>query len=672
MTFWPVAEAVKQAAAIVETDTSEQARSKIDMLLPPDSEESRLIAEHVAGVIGLGQSSGGIQQSFWALRRLFEALAQSRPLILVFDDVHWAEPTFVDFLDYLVQFSKGSPLFVLCMARPEFLDTRAPWMTPHDDAVTIRLLPLEEDKSQRLVQNLLGQVSLAEDVMDRILESAEGNPLFVEEMLRMMVDGGLLVKTGGRWVPTGDISSFSIPSTIHALLAARLDHLAPEEREALQCGSVVGQVFWWDFVATASPHDNQVVNAQALVRKELIRPEGKLVSGEVTFRFSHILIRDAAYLGIAKAARAELHERFAFWLESKWGKRSEAYEEIVGYHLEQAYRYRRELRPLNDATVMLGVRAAERLYSSGGRALNRSDTPAAIDLLGRATELLSPNHPLYLRSLFDLGSALSDRGELARAAALLEDVVQGAIAARNRALELKASLERESLLLHTDPEGRGQRIIAISNDALPLLEEQEDDSGLALVWFRIGWAKTMWCRYGEATEAMDQALVHAERAGDVRQQGRILLRLAASLDAGPIPAPDVLRRFADLLERAKGDRVCESAVLGEVAQMKALCGRFEEARQLCLQVGGTYHELGMQMAEAQNRADAARIEMLSGDISAAERQLRASLGGLTALGEKTHLSTRAAELAEVLSLQGRYGEAEDFTRISEEMGRETM
>jgi len=140
MTFWPVAEAVKQAAAIVETDTSEQARSKIDMLLPPDSEESRLIAEHVAGVIGLGQSSGGIQQSFWALRRLFEALAQSRPLILVFDDVHWAEPTFVDFLDYLVQFSKGSPLFVLCMARPEFLDTRAPWMTPHDDAVTIRLL----------------------------------------------------------------------------------------------------------------------------------------------------------------------------------------------------------------------------------------------------------------------------------------------------------------------------------------------------------------------------------------------------------------------------------------------------------------------------------------------------------------------------------------------------
>jgi predicted ATPase len=242
MTFWPVAEAVKQAAAIVETDTSEQARSKIDMLLPPDSEESRLIAEHVAGVIGLGQSSGGIQQSFWALRRLFEALAQSRPLILVFDDVHWAEPTFVDFLDYLVQFSKGSPLFVLCMARPEFLDTRAPWMTPHDDAVTIRLLPLEEDKSQRLVQNLLGQVSLAEDVMDRILESAEGNPLFVEEMLRMMVDGGLLVKTGGRWVPTGDISSFSIPSTIHALLAARLDHLAPEEREALQCGSVVGQV----------------------------------------------------------------------------------------------------------------------------------------------------------------------------------------------------------------------------------------------------------------------------------------------------------------------------------------------------------------------------------------------------------------------------------------------
>ncbi|MDQ3531506.1 MAG: hypothetical protein M3456_03880 [Actinomycetota bacterium] len=272
-------------------------------------------------------------------------------------------------------------------------------MTPHDDAVTIRLLPLEEDKSQRLVQNLLGQVSLAEDVMDRILESAEGNPLFVEEMLRMMVDGGLLVKAGGRWVPTGDISSLSIPPTIHALLAARLDHLAPEEREALQCGSVVGQVFWWDFVATASPHDNQVVNAQALVRKELIRPEGKLVSGEVTFRFSHILIRDAAYLGIAKAARAELHERFAFWLESKWGKRSEAYEEIVGYHLEQAYRYRRELRPLNDATVMLGMRAAERLYSSGRRALNRSDTPAAIDLLGRATELLSPDHPLYLRSL---------------------------------------------------------------------------------------------------------------------------------------------------------------------------------------------------------------------------------------------------------------------------------
>lgn len=669
MTFWPVAEAVKQAAAIVDTDSPEQAVSKIEGLLPPGSEESGMIAERVAGLSGLGQpSGGGIQQSFWALRRLFEALAQSRPLVLVFDDLHWAEPTFVDFLDYLIHFTKDSPIFVLCMARPEFLDAGAPWMTPHAKATTIRIMPLEEDLSQRLIENLLGDVSLSRDVMDRILESAEGNPLFVEEMLRMMVDSGLLARDGGRWVPTGDISNLSLPPTINALLAARLDHLAPGEREALQCGSVVGQVFWWDSVSAMSSGDNKVANLQMLVRKELIQPEQESLSGEDAFRFSHILIRDAAYLGIPKAARAELHERFASWLESKGGERSEEYEEIVGYHLEQAYRYRRELGPLDQVTGMLGIEAGERLHSAGARAMNRSDTLAAIDLLNRAIEVLGSSHPLRIRSLFDLGSALSDRGELTRAEAVFDEVIREAFAEGNRALALKASLERESLLLHTDPEGRGKRIMEIANDALPLLEKANDDSGLALVWFRIGWAKTVWCRYGEATEALDRALAHAERTGDVRQQGRILLRLAGSLDAGPIPASDVLKRFEELLERVKGDRVCESAVLGEVAQMKALGGCFEEARQLCRQVGAIYHEFGMQMAAAQNRADEARIEMLSGDTLAAERHLRASLDGLTALEEKSHLSTRAAELAEVLYLQGRYGEAEHFTRVSEETG----
>jgi class 3 adenylate cyclase len=284
ITYWPVVEVLQQ--------------------LPPAGELGleRAALEAIEGLLGEGQVVASSEEIAWAVRKLLEAAAESSPLVVLFDDIHWGEPTFLDLLEHVADLSREAPLLLLCLARPELLDRRPAWGGGKLNATTVLLEPLSSGETDDLLEHLLGQAELGHDLRFRIREAAEGNPLFVEEMVALVEESG-----------DGEVS---VPPTIQALLAARLDQLEPSERRVLERGSVEGRVFHQSAVQALAPEETQVANRlTSLVRKELVRPDKAQLPGEDAYRFRHLLIRDAAYEALPKATRAELHDRFASWLQ---------------------------------------------------------------------------------------------------------------------------------------------------------------------------------------------------------------------------------------------------------------------------------------------------------------------------------------------------------------------
>lgn len=335
ITYWPLMEAIKNAAVLDDAGDHEQSRRKLAALLEGEEEGER-VAQRVAEAIGLADAVGGAEESFSAIGTFFEALARGDPLALVFDDIHWGEATFLDLVEYLADWTRDAPILLVCLARPELLDERPGWGGGKLNATSILLESLSGEESTTLVENL-ARGALQESTMRRIVDAAEGNPLFVEEMLALVLEEG-----------RAD-AELEVPPTIQALLAARLDRLSDEEREAIEAASVEGKIFHEGSVAVRVPEASRSSvreHLMALVRKELIRPDRGEFPGERGFRFRHLLIRDAAYESIPKEARAAFHERYAAWLEHAAAERLAEYEEIMGYHLEQAFRYRTELAPL--------------------------------------------------------------------------------------------------------------------------------------------------------------------------------------------------------------------------------------------------------------------------------------------------------------------------------------
>jgi class 3 adenylate cyclase len=394
ITYWPLKEAISQAAELRGDETADETRTRIRALLA-DASDADLVTERVAETIGIADATPEHKGTQWAVGRLVEEVARELPLVVVLDDIQWAEATFLDLVEYVVANTESTPVLVLCMARPELLDRRLSWGSPGERASLVVLQPLSEDDSGLLVESLLDGGSLDDAARERIVDASDGLPLFVEEMVAMLVDEGALHRDNGRWVAV-DLSRIAAPATIHALLAARLDQLEPAERAVLERGSVEGQVFHRDAVESLSPEaerDGVESRLTALVLRELIEPESTEFSTDDAYRFHHLLLRDVAYESLQKDQRAVLHERFATWLDKQAGERASEYDEIVGYHLEQAARYESELRPTG-LTGEVATRAGARLASAGSRAHARGDWSATVSLLGRASDLLRAEHPL--------------------------------------------------------------------------------------------------------------------------------------------------------------------------------------------------------------------------------------------------------------------------------------
>jgi predicted ATPase len=402
--FWPVAETIKQAAGISDADTAAEVRAKIGALLGADQRGSA-IADQVAAIIGLSETPSSSEETFLAIRSVYESIARVRPLAIVFDDAQWGEPFFLDLIEHLADASRGAPILLLVIARPELLDDRPGWAGGKLHTTSVLLGPLNEVEVSQLVANLLGGSAASPAVERKITDAAEGNPLFVEEFLATLVEDGLVRRADDEWVGVADLATIATPASIKALLAARLDRLPITEREVLELAAVIGKTFTREAVEALVEPDALPEVARRLdsvVRREIIRPDRSSPDILDAYRFRHILIRDAAYAALSKGERAELHERFADFQERAAGDRLSEYEEVIGYHLEQATHYRQGLGRNDERTRDLARRAAQLLGAAGIRAIQRGDGLASNRLLERCRAMWrQPAHARPLEALPD-------------------------------------------------------------------------------------------------------------------------------------------------------------------------------------------------------------------------------------------------------------------------------
>ena len=658
ITYWPIGEIVRTAARIDENDSAEAARRKLRALLEGERDEEA-VANRVANAIGLSLDPAPQEEVFWAIRKLLEHLARDRPLVIVIEDIHWAEPTLLDLVEYIAIWSHDAPILLLCPARPELLDSRAGWGGGKLNATNVLLEPLGADATTRLIDELPGGSAVPSAISARILTAAEGNPLFVEEMLRMLVDDGALIEgADGRWTASATLAEVRVPASISVLLAARLERLAPEERAVAERASVVGRVFEQAAVAelTGDGLRSEVGRSLlALVRKELVRPERSELTAGDAFKFRHILIRDAAYEALAKAERAILHERFADWLERTVGERLAEYEEIVGYHLEQAYRYRTELGEGGDHVSALAARAGAHLAAAGGRAFDRGDAGTTVSLLGRAVAALPSGSPARLRLMPDLGFALFTSGRIADAERLIAGAIDEATAAGESVLGLHAELEGAIVRILSVGEHSGPRMVAES--AIPRLEAAGDDLGLARAYLVIASADWIRGRVEDAMAARRQAIAYAAVAGDVRIERRTTCWGVECY--GPAPAIAAIESLERSLAMSARDPWQRAQVLFTLTGLYAMRERDDEARAAFRACRALLEELGSYLVAGSSSEIAGAAELIIGDPAAAAEVLQDGIDRLEGLGASGYRATLHSIQSVALARLGRSEDALD-------------
>lgn len=667
-TYAPIADALRITAAISDTASADEVVRAFDVLTPEAVADRARVAKLLASLVGVGDPAPP-EETFWAVRRLLEGLASERPVVVVVDDVHWAEPMLLDLLEHIVEWARHAAIVIVALARPEIREVRPALL----DADAIILEGLDPDDTASLALSLLGAHDLPEALVHRILASTEGNPLFVRELLRMLVDDGVLSREGDRWVVTIEADDIDVPPTIHALLSARIERLREDERAVVERAAVVGKEFYRGAVMELVPPavrpaiDSHLEN---LRRKELVEPEGTYWIDERVFRFHHVLIRDAAYRRLLKEARAELHERFAQWLEAKVGELVGEHSEVLGYHLEQAYSYLKDLGPLDERTASLGRRASGHLAAAVRRALDRDDLAAAENLSGRALAL-SDDDALRAQLLLDRCEALLAMGDVAAAS---EAVVELRKAASDNRLAAWAQCFEGQLTILTDPTRLHETAVLVE-DAARRLSELGDTTGAAKGHAVHAQALAHLGQFGACEAALDRALAAAREAGDRRRANAVLSNAPLAALWGPSPVPRASGRCLDVvrvLRITAGAPAVEATALRCQAVLEAMRGRADAAHRMLAAARKTLEELGLGHALVECDLYCGLIDLFSGDAAAAEANLRKAYDGFRSLNVGTDAAQAAALLARSLVELGRDDEALALTGESERLGGEDL
>jgi class 3 adenylate cyclase/tetratricopeptide (TPR) repeat protein len=663
VTFFPIVQIVKQAAGLADFDDRDFVEAKICALLEGD-EHQDAICRRVAALMGVAEVGAG-EETLWAIRRMLEAIARDRPLLLILDDIHWAEATLLDLVEHIADWSKGVPILLVCTARPDLLEVRSGWGGGKLNAATILLEPLRSEECRRMIGNLLGTGDAPPQILERVGTAAEGNPLFVEEMVSMLIDEGVLIRVEGMWTPAADLQTIDVPPTISAVLATRLDRLSGRERVVVEAASVIGKAFFVGAVRALLLDQGTIditLELMSLVRKELIRSERSTLPGEEAFRFRHQLIRDAAYGSMPKEARAEMHEQVANWLVGVAGDRIAEQEEIVGFHLEQAFRYRADLSPLNDRAWKLAIRAAEHLVNAGRRAMARIDVPAAANLLGRAVSLLPAENPLRLPLQWEYGASLNRLGRSAEAERVLSEVVDATSRSGDAVLESRARIDRWWARTETRP-GLADEMPQEVRSLIPVLEQLGDDLGLTKAWQLIAFASGIRLEHGKMREAIEHAIQYARRAGDRLEESEALVSLLDETIWGPISVREGLRRCEAVLQEIQGDRRMEAHVLMAQGLLEGMQGDFPRARSLLMDADATLRDLGLEYVTYAG-IWLSVVESLANEWVAAEGILKPAYDQARHSVRPPAQATVAALLARAVFAQGRIDEAEEFARVA--------
>jgi DNA-binding SARP family transcriptional activator len=622
-------------------------------------DEAEQVASVIAGAVGAGEPLGTTEEVFWAARRLLEVMARERPLVVVFDDVHWAEPTFLDLVEHVAEWSRDAAILLICLARPELIEERPSWGSGRVNAATLLLEPLSAAESNMLVAELPVGRELAPEARMRIASFGGGNPFFVEQLLAVAAQ------------EPGFAAELSSPPTVQALLGARLDRLGPGERVVLEHASVVGVEFAVDALAELMPkhlRGSAPVELERLARRRLVRPlEGGVLRSD-RHAFTHVLIREAAYDSLPKHRRAALHARLAGWFEEQIVDQPPELDEVVGYHLEQAHRYRHELGQVGADVPALAERAAARLAAAGRRADALGDMPKAVSLLGRASGLLDPDHPARAETLAELGEALRDAGDLERAETTLSEAIEAAARSGDAAAEARALAVRWQVRLQTDPLVSFEEVASAIGATMDRLLELGHERGLAKAW--VSLAEVPWLR-GQAAaseQALERGLAYARSCGDTRTEALALNSLVGVVFSGPTPVELAIRRCEQVLEQTPtGGRVAASA-LRALAGLYAMEGRFREAWEFVARDRAILRDLGLKVVTSSSSAVAGLVAMLEGEPARAEAELRWGYQVLDEMGDRNGLATVAAALAEAVLVQGRNAEALACTDLSRREG----
>lgn len=648
ITYWPVAEIVRSGAGIDDGDTIEGALAKLHQCFAGDVDADALTTR--IGV-GIGLTSGRFlaEEIRWSVRRFFEALAQRSPLVLVFDDLHWAEVALVDLIKHVVEWTRDAPILVVCARRPEanLPIEREPTLAAGSIVI---LDPLDDAAIRHIVEDRAGE--RADDAVAAVIVArAAGNPLFAEELAATALERGP--------------SAIGFPLSLQALLSARIDALSPRDRKVLRKGAVIGEDFELSALEYLRPGvvgTNLPVRINVLVAHEFLSLGSP--AHDKTYRFRHLLIRDAAYEQLLRADRARLHERVAGWLVRRAGERLGEVDGLVGFHLEQAHSHRVAVAGSDAKTRMLARSAGRHLAAAGRRALDVFDMSAAIGLLQRAEALLVPAEPVRPAVLEALADALNGAGQLDEAtivgtAALAEATAREDRGRATAARLLLAEIGRLRPGGNWASSAREEAVAAITQ-----LDGTDDHAGLARAWSLLATVETVDGRMLDGVAAAGLAVEHGQRAGIDQSWSMKLTALLPFF--GPTHASRTIELCEGILERNGHVRLVRSSCLMALAGSHAMRGRFVRARGLIDETIILNTDMGRPFGLAGAARFGAFVESLAGDHVEAARRLRPGIALMERLGEQYWRSLLAAMLAEACYRIGDLDAAFDASAIAAE------
>jgi class 3 adenylate cyclase len=651
ITYWPLAEAVRGAAGVVEGDAPAAAREKLRALVA--GVDGDAVAAGVGSLIGLEGAGASLAEAQWAVRRLFEELAGAGRLTVVFDDLQWAEPEFLDLVDYLADWLGEAPVLLLCMARPELLDERPGWAGGKLNATTVLLEPLDDEGCAALLAAAAG-AQVPPELVRRIADASGGNPLFAEELLELLLEDGHVRRGEGRLELVAPLDEVPMPATIQSLLAARLDRLNPDERGVVERASIEGQVFHVGTVEElgADPQRSRPT-IQILARKQLLRSDRASLPGQDAFRFRHLLIREAAYDGIAKDVRARWHEAFADWLERMAGERLSEYEELLAHHVAQAARYRADVGRSDEYTSALARRAKTLYRAAADRALVRGDDGAADALLAQLANVAPAGGPEHALALLDRAVLAVQRDD-ARPAAERAAAALTAARAGGEVAELVPLAEATDVLARFmgDPTVAPDAAAEGVERAATELERAGRDAAATRAWLLVGSFRLLQLRAGPQREAGELALACARRAGARWLELRAIQQMRSAIVNGPGAIDELLARGEALLDLQREQRWHVAMTTANLAVLHAQQGAIDRARRDVDAAARFFRELGSPSGLYVCMWTAGEIALADGDADGAVGVFGMLLEATLRSEATSYASTAAGYLARAAALAG--------------------